>query len=64
MVFVISFAYFSILVTSFSIGTKKVVHVLDLSPKQLICPSNCSACSFIIKWLSQLDLLWKTIEKS
>ena len=49
MVFVISSPFLLILVTSFSIGTKKVIHFSISSPKQINFPSNPSASSFMMK---------------
>ena len=49
IVFVISFPFLLILVTSFSIGTEKVMSFSVFSPKQVICPSNSSAISIMIK---------------
>ena len=43
MVFVHSFPFLSILVTSFFLGTGKVMCFSVFSPKQVNCPSNSSA---------------------
>ena len=43
MVFVISPPFLPILVTSFYIGTEKVMYFSEFFPKQLNCPSDSSA---------------------
>ena len=48
MFFVISTPFLSILVTSFTIGTVKVMSFLVFSPKQVNCFLNSSAKSFLI----------------
>ena len=50
MAFVISFPFLSILITSFSIGTVKVMYFSVFYPKQVNFPSNSSASSFVIEW--------------
>ena len=50
MAFVISFPFLSMLLTSFVIGTEKVLHFLVFSPGQLNSPSNYFTSSFMIKW--------------
>ena len=47
--FVISSAFLSIFVTSFSIGPLKVMYFSVLSPKQVNCFLNSYANSFVIK---------------
>ena len=37
------------------------MYFLVFSPKQVFCPGDSPACSFMIKWWSYLDPLWKTI---
>ena len=48
--FLISSPFLSILVTAFSIETKKVVNFLLFFPKHLNFSSNSFTSSFIIKW--------------
>ena len=50
MAFVISFPFLSIFVTSFSTGTEKVMYFSVFSLKELSCPSNPYAGSFMMKW--------------
>ena len=49
MLFAISFPFLPGLVTSFSIGTEKVMYVSLFSSKQVNCPSDSPASSFLIK---------------
>ena len=49
MVFV-SFPFLSILLTSFVIGTEKILYFPVFSPKELNSPSNSFASSSMIKW--------------
>ena len=49
MIFVIYFPFSSVLLTYFSIGTNKVMYFPGFSPKQVSCPSNSSASSFMMK---------------
>ena len=48
MFFVILFPFLSVPVTSFSIGTEKVIYFLAFSPKQVNCFSSSSANYFMI----------------
>ena len=48
MIFMISFPFLSIYVTSFSTETEKVMSFSVCSPEQLNCPLNSSASSFMI----------------
>ena len=48
--FLISSPFLSVLLTSFSIGTVKVILFSVFSPKQVNCFLNSSANSFMIKW--------------
>ena len=50
MIFLISFPFLSILATSFSNGTDKVMYFLIFSLKHIKCPSNSSPSSYMIKW--------------
>ena len=50
MFFIIPSPFISILVTSFSIGTVKVMYFSVFSPKQVNCFLDSSAKSFMIKW--------------
>ena len=50
MVFVVFSPFLPIPLTSFSIRTGKVMYFSVLSSKQVSCPSNSSASSFMIKW--------------
>ena len=50
MVFVISFPFLSILVTTFSIETENVMYFSVCSPKQVNCFSYSSGNTFMIKW--------------
>ena len=47
----ISFQFLSILVTSFSVGTEMIMYFLVFIPKQVNCPSNSFANSFMIKMI-------------
>ena len=49
MVFVISSQFLPILLTSFSIGTEKVMFFTVFSPKKENCSSGSSASSSMIK---------------
>ena len=49
MVFVMSYPFLSILVTSLSIRTENVIYFSVLSPTQVNCFSSSSASSFLIK---------------
>ena len=51
IVFMISFQFLSILVTSFSVGAEMIMYFLVFTPKQVNCPSNSSANSFMIKMI-------------
>ena len=46
--------------SSFLIGTKKLIYFSVFSLKHSNCPSNFSANSLIIKWLSHVEPLWNT----
>ena len=48
MFFVILFPFLSVPVTSFSIGTEKVIYFLAFSPKEVNCFSSSSANYFMI----------------
>ena len=52
MLFVISFQFLSILVTYLSFGTEKLMYYLVFSLKQINCPLNSSASSFIFIFFS------------
>ena len=52
MVFVISFQFLSILVTYLSFGTEKLMYYQVFSLKQINCPLNSSASSFIFIFFS------------
>ena len=49
MVFVISFPFLLILVTSFCIGTEEAICFSVFYPKDVNCPSDSPANYFIIK---------------
>ena len=49
-VFVISYSFLTILVTSFSIGAVKVIYFSVFFPKQVNCFLKSYANSFMIKW--------------
>ena len=49
MVFGISSSYSSVLVTSFSIGTEKIIYFSSSSPKEVNCFPSSFAISFEVK---------------
>ena len=59
MLFVIFPPFLKILLTSFSVGTEKFICFSVFSPKQVNYHTNFFASSFMIKWESLLDPLWK-----
>ena len=60
MVFMISSPFLSILLTSFGIGPENVLYYSVFSLGKLNSLSNSFASSFMFKWQSYFDPLWKT----